>query len=74
MSRDAVKSGKQQASDSNKMVFLWINCEINMWMLSFQVSSELFTLTYGALVNDLLNDLESPEEVNRQLDKIGYNM
>ncbi|CAK5099806.1 unnamed protein product [Meloidogyne enterolobii] len=41
---------------------------------SKMVSSELFILTYGALVNDLISDLESPEEVNRQLDKIGYNM
>uniref|UniRef100_A0A915LQA6 FF domain-containing protein n=1 Tax=Meloidogyne javanica TaxID=6303 RepID=A0A915LQA6_MELJA len=40
---------------------------------SKMVSSELFILTYGALVNDLISDLESPEEVNRQLDKIGYN-
>lgn len=38
------------------------------------MSSELFTLTYGALVVDLLRDLESPEEVNRQLDKIGFNI
>uniref|UniRef100_A0A914BYR9 Trafficking protein particle complex subunit n=1 Tax=Acrobeloides nanus TaxID=290746 RepID=A0A914BYR9_9BILA len=38
------------------------------------MSGELFTLTYGALVVDLLRDLESPEEVNRQLDKIGYNI
>ncbi|KAI1731757.1 FF domain-containing protein [Ditylenchus destructor] len=38
------------------------------------MSGELFTLTYGALVLDLCRDLESPEEVNQQLDKIGYNM
>lgn len=40
----------------------------------FQVSNELFTLTYGALVADLVKDLERPEDVNRQLDKMGYNM
>lgn len=38
------------------------------------MSSDLFVLSYGALVADLVNDLESPEEVNRQLDKIGFNM
>uniref|UniRef100_A0A915D304 Trafficking protein particle complex subunit n=1 Tax=Ditylenchus dipsaci TaxID=166011 RepID=A0A915D304_9BILA len=38
------------------------------------MSGELFTLTYGALVLDLCKDLESAEDVNRQLDKIGYNM
>lgn len=38
------------------------------------MSSELFTLTYGALVRHLLLDLESPEEVNKQLDKMGQNI
>ena len=38
------------------------------------MNAELFTLTYGALVVDLLRDLESEEEVNIQLEKIGYNM
>jgi len=41
---------------------------------SRMMSSDLFVLSYGALVADLVNDLETPEEVNRQLDKIGYNM
>uniref|UniRef100_A0A7E4W3H7 Trafficking protein particle complex subunit n=1 Tax=Panagrellus redivivus TaxID=6233 RepID=A0A7E4W3H7_PANRE len=38
------------------------------------MNAELFTLTYGALVVDLLKDLESEEEVNIQLQKIGYNI
>ncbi|VDM10632.1 unnamed protein product, partial [Wuchereria bancrofti] len=38
------------------------------------ISGELFTLTYGALVAELLRDLESPLAVNRQLDKMGYNI
>jgi hypothetical protein len=38
------------------------------------VSGELFTLTYGALVAQLLKDYEDADSVNRQLDKIGYNM
>lgn len=37
-------------------------------------NSELFTLTYGALVSQLLKDYESPEDVNRQLDRMGYNI
>uniref|UniRef100_A0A915PHK2 Trafficking protein particle complex subunit n=1 Tax=Setaria digitata TaxID=48799 RepID=A0A915PHK2_9BILA len=41
---------------------------------SKKISGELFTLTYGALVAELLRDLESPIAVNRQLDKIGYNI
>jgi len=38
------------------------------------INSELFTLTYGALVSDLVEELNSADEVNRQLDKIGYNI
>uniref|UniRef100_A0A8C1BX31 Trafficking protein particle complex subunit n=1 Tax=Cyprinus carpio carpio TaxID=630221 RepID=A0A8C1BX31_CYPCA len=33
-------------------------------------NSELFTLTYGALVTQLCKDYENDEEVNKQLDKI----
>ena len=33
-------------------------------------SQELFTLTYGALVSQLVKDYESDEEVNKQLDKM----
>lgn len=35
---------------------------------------ELFTLTYGALVSQLIKDHEKDEDVNKQLDKIGYNI
>uniref|UniRef100_A0AAY5KGI0 Trafficking protein particle complex subunit n=1 Tax=Esox lucius TaxID=8010 RepID=A0AAY5KGI0_ESOLU len=34
------------------------------------MNSELFTLTYGALVTQLCKDYENDEEVNKQLDKI----
>ena len=37
-------------------------------------NSELFTLTYGALVSQLLKDYENAEDVNRQLDRMGYNI
>ena len=33
-------------------------------------SQELFTLTYGALVAQLVKDYESDEDVNKQLDKM----
>ncbi|KAA8526943.1 hypothetical protein F0562_008828 [Nyssa sinensis] len=35
-----------------------------------RVNAELFTLTYGAIVRQLLTDLEEVEEVNKQLDQI----
>lgn len=31
---------------------------------------ELFTLTYGALVSQLIKDYDTDEEVNKQLDKM----
>nr|AAX61164.1 Trappc3-prov protein [Oreochromis mossambicus] len=37
-----------------------------------KMNSELFTLTYGALVTQLCKDYENDEEVNKQLDKMGY--
>uniref|UniRef100_A0A8C2Q0K2 Trafficking protein particle complex subunit n=1 Tax=Cyprinus carpio TaxID=7962 RepID=A0A8C2Q0K2_CYPCA len=37
-------------------------------------SFKLFTLTYGALVTQLCKDYENDEEVNKQLDKMGYNI
>lgn len=39
-----------------------------------KISYELFTLTYGSFVAQLLKDYENVEEVNKQLDLIGYNM
>ncbi|BGP45557.1 hypothetical protein JCM10450v2_001376 [Rhodotorula kratochvilovae] len=39
-----------------------------------QINAELFTLTYGALVVQLVKDYEDYAEVNKQLDKMGYNI
>jgi uncharacterized protein YjaZ len=40
-----------------------------------KVSAELVTLTYGTIVVQLCKDYESDYlEVNRQLDKMGYNI
>lgn len=37
-------------------------------------NAELFTLTYGALVTKLLKDYENVDDVNKQLDRMGYNI
>uniref|UniRef100_H2Y868 Trafficking protein particle complex subunit n=1 Tax=Ciona savignyi TaxID=51511 RepID=H2Y868_CIOSA len=39
-----------------------------------KIVGELFTLTYGALVSQLIKDYETDEDVNKQLDKMGYNI
>ncbi|EDW30337.1 GL17970 [Drosophila persimilis] len=39
-----------------------------------KVNSEFLTLTYGALVTQMLRDFENVEDVNKQLERIGYNM
>eukprot|EP00842_Homolaphlyctis_polyrhiza_P002751 jgi/Hompol1/3477/HPOL_006558-RA len=39
-----------------------------------KVNAELFTLTYGSLVAQLIKDFEDYSEVNKQLDKMGYNI
>ncbi|PWN45343.1 TRAPP I complex [Ceraceosorus guamensis] len=39
-----------------------------------KVNAELFTLTYGALVVQLIKDYEDYTAVNAQLDKMGYNI
>jgi trafficking protein particle complex subunit 3 len=37
-------------------------------------NSELFTLTYGAVVTQLIRDFEDPVEVTKQLELMGYNI
>ncbi|RZC34376.1 TRAPP domain containing protein [Asbolus verrucosus] len=39
-----------------------------------KVNSELVTLTYGALVAQMIKDLENTEDVSKQLERLGYNM
>ncbi|CCM02087.1 uncharacterized protein FIBRA_04164 [Fibroporia radiculosa] len=39
-----------------------------------KINSELFALTYGALVIQLIQDYEDFAEVNKQLEKMGYNI
>lgn len=61
--------GPRSQSDSRKVVsspFLQIKYNISL----FVQSGELFTLTYGALVAQLVKDYETDEEINKQLDKM----
>ncbi|TNY17130.1 transport protein particle complex subunit [Rhodotorula diobovata] len=46
----------------------------DLYKRSEKVNAELFTLTYGALVVQLVKDYEDYHEVNKQLDKMGYNI
>lgn len=39
-----------------------------------KINSELLTLTYGSLIVRLIKDFEKPEEINEQLEKMGYNI
>ncbi|CAI5445573.1 unnamed protein product [Caenorhabditis angaria] len=41
---------------------------------SKKMSAELFCLTYGAMVTEMLKDYEDPKDVTIQLDKMGFNM
>ena len=39
-----------------------------------RINSEFLTLTYGSLMVRLIKDYEKPEEINDQLEKMGYNI
>ncbi|CAG9825497.1 unnamed protein product [Phaedon cochleariae] len=39
-----------------------------------KVNSELVTLTYGALVAQMIKDLDNTDDVSKQLERLGYNM
>lgn len=44
------------------------------WAKMTKINAELFSLTYGAMVTQLIRDFEDMKEVNRQLDQMGYNI
>merc|ERR1712032_1310329 len=46
----------------------------SLWAKMEKVKGELFALTYGSLVTELVRDYEDPIEVNKQLDRIGYSI
>ena len=39
-----------------------------------KINTEFLTLTYGSLMVRLIKDYEKPEEINDQLEKMGYNI
>ncbi|KAI8341403.1 NO signaling/Golgi transport ligand-binding domain-containing protein [Chlamydoabsidia padenii] len=39
-----------------------------------KINAELFTLTYGSMLIQLVKDYEDYNEVNKQLEKMGYNI
>ncbi|VDM62408.1 unnamed protein product [Angiostrongylus costaricensis] len=59
---------EEKDSDDEKGLLFFNRCDC------FEMSSELFSLTYGALVTEMLQDYEDPKQVNIRLDKIGFNM
>ena len=46
----------------------------SLWQKMPKANAELFALTYGTLVTELVRDYESTEEINQQLDKMGYSI
>eukprot|EP00903_Cladosiphon_okamuranus_P015509 g14319.t1 len=44
------------------------------WAKIGKVNAELFTLTYGAMVMQLIQDFEDVGAVNKQLESMGYNI
>jgi len=44
------------------------------WAKTPKVNGEFFALTYGSMVMQLIKDYEAVDEVNKQLEKMGYNI
>ncbi|KAL9180209.1 hypothetical protein ACHAXT_008179 [Thalassiosira profunda] len=45
-----------------------------LWAKMPKANAELFALTYGSLVTELVRDYEDPIEVNNQLERIGHSI
>lgn len=45
-----------------------------LWQKQPKANAELFALTYGALVSELVRDLETPAEIQEQLDSMGHSI
>ena len=45
-----------------------------LWAKMPKANAELFALTYGSLVTELVRDYEDPIEVNAQLERIGHSI
>ncbi|GAB5035927.1 trafficking protein particle complex subunit 3 [Nannochloropsis oceanica] len=44
------------------------------WAKMSKMNAELFNLTYGAMIMQLIRDYEDVQDVNQQLEKMGYNI
>lgn len=45
-----------------------------LWQKMPKANAELFALTYGTLVTELVRDYETTQEVNEQIEKMGYSI
>lgn len=63
----ATAGGASSAGSKN-----WKQIGDEAWKRADKVNGELFALTYGCLVAQLLRDYEDPAQVNSQLDRMGY--
>jgi len=45
-----------------------------LWSKQPKANAEFFALTYGALIGELLRDVESPDLVKSELDRMGYSI
>ena len=45
-----------------------------LWAKMPKANAELFALTYGSLVTELIRDYDNAEEINNQLDRIGHSI
>jgi len=45
-----------------------------LWQKQPKANAELFALTYGALVGELVRDLETSELITEELDRMGHSM
>lgn len=50
------------------------NCDSLICISLSLQNSELVTLTYGALIAQMVKDLDNTDDVNKQLERLGYNM
>ena len=45
-----------------------------LWHKQSKVNAELFALTYGAMVGELVRDLEKTDKIQEELDRMGHSM
>lgn len=45
-----------------------------LWTKQPKANAELFALTYGSLVGELIRDLETTEKIQEELDRMGHSM